>query len=76
MKPQEQKNTPPTVDNTAEGGIIKIEKSVGAKAKNYTVKLPNGEYTQFTEGTRITDIKTIAGKGRARQIDEIEVLLE
>lgn len=55
---------------------INIGKSVGAKAKNYDVKLPSGEYTQLTEGTHISHVETIAGKGRNRQIDELPILLD
>ena len=55
---------------------IKIGKSVGAKAKNYDIQLPNKEIVHLTEGSRITNIETIAGKGRNRQIDEIDILIE
>ena len=55
---------------------IRIHKSVGAKARNYDIELPNKEIVHLTEGTRITEIETIAGKGRNRQIDEIDILLE
>ena len=30
---------------------------------------PNGETLTLTEGSRITDVQTIAGAGRNRQID-------
>lgn len=62
--------------NTGSGGIITIGKSLGAKAKNYDIELPNKEIVHLTEGTRITNIEVIAGKGRERKIDEIEILLE
>lgn len=55
---------------------ILIHKSLGAKARNYDVRLPSGEYTGFTEGTRITNVKTIAGKGKERKIDEVDILVE
>lgn len=55
---------------------IYIPKGVGAKARNYDIELPNKEIVHLTEGTRVTNIKTIAGKGRDRQIDEIDVLLD
>ena len=55
---------------------IQVGKSVGAKAKNYDIELPNNEIVHLTEGTRITNIETIAGKGRERQIDEIDILIE
>jgi hypothetical protein len=61
--------------NTIKSKDINIHKSLGAKAKNYEVLLPNGETTKFTEGTRITCINVIAGKGRERKIDEIQSLL-
>lgn len=50
-------------------------KSLGAKAKNYDIELPNKEIVHLTEGTRITNIETIAGKGRNRQIDEVNDLI-
>ena len=55
-------------------GII-IPKSIGAKGKNYQVNLPDGTRVPFTEGTRITNIKTIAGAHRNRAIDEVDVLV-
>ena len=54
---------------------IQIRKSLGAKAKNYDVKLPDGSYIRLTEGTRIENIETIAGKGRNRKVDIIDLLL-
>ena len=63
-------------NSTMESDDLWIGKSVGAKAKNYEIELPNGEIVHLTEGTRITRIETIAGKGRNRQIDEIDILLE
>ncbi len=55
---------------------IEIHKSVGAKFNNYAVRLPDGSEVPFTEGTRITNIKTIAGKGRERQIDMVDLLVD
>ena len=43
--------------------IINIGRSVGAMAKNYDVKLPDGTISKLTEGTSITDIEVFAGKG-------------
>lgn len=68
------------LENSEKSGIIKssdiqIGRSVGAKAKNYDIELPNKEIVHLTEGTRITNIKTIAGKGRDRQIDEIDLII-
>lgn len=54
---------------------IEIPRSVGAKGANYEVLMPDGTFTNFKEGTRITNVQTIAGKGRNRQIDEIDNLL-
>lgn len=57
----------------------RIGRSVGAKAKNYKVYNPiTGEEMPLTEGTRITQPKdhVMAGKGRIRQIDEIDILLD
>ena len=65
-----------SVDNRIENGIIKINKSLGAKAKNYDVKLPNKEIVHLTEGTSITHVSVIAGKGRNRKIDMVDVLLD
>lgn len=55
---------------------IQIGRSVGAKFKNYDIELPNKEIVHLEEGSRITNIQLIAGKGRNRQIDELPVLLE
>lgn len=57
------------VDISGKSGIIKledirIEKSVGAKAKNYSVMdLNTGEQFHFAEGSRIEKVKVFAGKG-------------
>lgn len=64
----------------AKSSIIKepdiyIGRSVGAKAKNYRVRLPDGTYTELAENTSITNIQVIAGKGRRRDIDAIETLM-
>lgn len=43
---------------------IAIEKSLGAKAKNYDVMdLSTGELFHFAEGTHIRDVTVFAGKG-------------
>ena len=55
---------------------ITIGRSIGAKALNYLVKLPNGEEVTFTEGTKITNIEVIAGKGRKRIIDILPLLID
>ena len=58
---------------------VTIGRSVGAKAKNYKVYNPiTGEDMPLTEGTRITQPKNhvMAGKGRDRQIDQLQFLLD
>ena len=47
---------------------IKIGKSLGASRKNYPVKLPEGGYANFAQGSEITKIKVIAGKGSKTNI--------
>ena len=42
---------------------IVIHKSLGSSGKNYPVKLPDGNHAKFSEGSKITKIKTFAGKG-------------
>ena len=68
------------VENLPKSGIIdlpdiQIGRSLGAKAKNYNIELPNKEIVHLTEGTRITNVQVIAGKGRDRQIDIVDSLL-
>lgn len=53
-----------------------ISKSLGAKARNYDVRLPDGSRVHLTEGKSITGISVIAGKGRSRKIDELDILLD
>ena len=56
-----------------------IGRSVGAKAKNYQVLNPQtGAFVQLVEGSRITQPKNhiMAGKGRERQIDCIDWLVD
>jgi SPP1 gp7 family putative phage head morphogenesis protein len=77
---QKRKKGPETLENTGNNGIIEsdilIPRSAGAKARNYDISLPDGGKTHLTEGTRITSVETIAGKGRERQIDVIDYLLD
>jgi hypothetical protein len=53
---------------------ISIHRSVGAAAKNYDVRLPNGTYSKLVESTKITKVFTFAGKGTNRKIDVAEHL--
>ena len=68
------------LENSENSSTIKVEdffvgRSLGAKAKNYDIKLPNGEKVHLTEGTRVTNVQVIAGKGRNREIDIVPLLL-
>ena len=59
--------------------IATVGRSVGAKAKNYQIRDPiTGDYVGLAEGTTITQPKNhiIAGKGRNRQIDDIDWLMD
>lgn len=53
-----------------------IGRSIGASAKNYPVRLPNGNHAKFAEGTDITKIKVFAGKGTNSVIREAIYLQE
>lgn len=55
---------------------IFIPKGVGAKQKDYFVCLPDGDIVRLTPGTSITKVQTIAGLGRNRQIDMVDILVE
>ena len=76
-----EKKSVKQLDNGSESDKLKsseiqVGRSLGSKAKNYDIELPNKEIVHLTEGTKVTNIQTIAGKGRNRQIDEIDILLE
>jgi hypothetical protein len=55
---------------------IQLGRSLGAKWKNYDIEMPDGDTLNLTEGTKITNVEVIAGKGKNRQIDEIDGLIE
>lgn len=63
------------LDKRGGSGIIKmkdipIEKSIGAKAKNYDILDPQtGEYFNFVEGTKIQNPKVFAGKGGTKPLN-------
>lgn len=70
-------------DREQVGGTVTVTdtigRSVGAKAKNYNIFNPvSGQTVHLTEGTHITQPKNhiIAGKGREREIDELNLLLD
>lgn len=60
----------------AESGIIQIGKSVGAKADTDRVLLPNGVKGKIQEGSRITKVVAIAGKGTAKPVKVARYLEE
>ena len=68
------------VDKSGKSGIIKadeiIGRSLGASAKNYPVRLPDGNHAKFQEGSSITKIKVIAGSGTKVQIRDAVYLQE
>lgn len=50
---------------------IMIGKSLGAAARNYPIKAPDSkQHYKFAEGTSITKIKVIMGKGTKRELKE------
>lgn len=55
---------------------IFIPKGVGAKEKDTLVRLPDGQRVTLTPGSRITKVQTIAGVGRNRQIDVVDILAD
>lgn len=55
--------------------IIKIDKGVGAAAKNaYNVELPNGRHAKLAAGTIVTKIVVIAGEGTKTPVRVAEYL--
>ncbi len=67
--------------NKGRGGEVAKEdeiigKSLGASAKNYPVRLPDGNHAKFAEGTEITKIKVFAGQGTNNPIREAIYLQE
>ncbi|MCL2159923.1 MAG: hypothetical protein FWH48_10990, partial [Oscillospiraceae bacterium] len=55
---------------------IRLGRSLGAKWKNYDIELPDGSILNLTEGTIIERPTVIAGKGRNRQIDMVDFLVD
>lgn len=55
---------------------ILIPVGVGAKAKSVYIKMPDGSIAGLTPGTRVTNVQTIAGKGKNRQIDIVDFLVD
>ena len=54
---------------------LSIGQSVGAAFEDIPVKLPDGTETRLTPGGKIEKIRTIAGYGRDRGIDDIDRLM-
>ncbi len=80
LREQQKAELLEAIASQMDDGIMNFEdfyigRSLGAKAKNYEVTLPDGTTTHFTEGTWLQGSETIAGKGRNRQIDNIDNLL-
>lgn len=82
-----ENNTKNNVSNDENSGIIESEfttpQSLGAMAKKFYVKAAKDlknpfseESTYLKEGTTVTGIKAIAGKGMNRQIDDINRLID
>jgi len=46
------------------------------KLKDIEILLPDGEIGYLTKGTKIENIQVIAGKGRDRKIDIIDILMD
>lgn len=55
---------------------IQIGRSLGAAALRDEVILPDGTKTKISEGSRITKVVVIAGKGCTRKIDEVRGLVD
>lgn len=75
------KKSKKALENSEKSSTIKADeffvgRSLGARAKNYDIKLPNGEKVHLTEGSRVTNVQVIAGKGRNRKIDIVPLLLD
>lgn len=64
------------ISSTIKADEFFVGRSLGARAKNYDIKLPNGEKVRLTEGSRVTNVQVIAGKGRNREIDIVPLLLD
>lgn len=53
-----------------------IPGNVGAKNKDRIVTLPDGSSSRLTPHTRMTNVQTIAGNGREREIDRVDILID
>lgn len=67
LKQKEWSNKQNAIINQAMPNI-QIHKSIGAAAKNYPVRLPDGTISKLQEGTKITKVYTFAGKGTNKVI--------
>ena len=70
----------PDIENNDRNDIINLPDiiigwSLGAQALNYDIETPDGDIMHLTEGTRITNVQVIAGKGCDRKIDIIDILV-
>jgi len=64
-----------TTDKRRYEDDIIIPLGVGAKQKDIFVELPTKEKVILTPGSRITHVETIAGRGRNRKIDIVDLLI-
>lgn len=53
-----------------------IPRSLSAKAKNYDIRMPNGDIAHLVEGTHITNKQIFAGAGTKTPIREVDSLVE
>lgn len=65
-----------STDNRRYEDDIIVPLGVGAKQKDVYVRLPTGEDIILTPGSRITHVETIAGMGRNREIDIVDLLTD
>lgn len=52
-----------------------IPRSVGAKYRNYDIKMPDGKMAHFAEGTHITNKQVFAGAGTKTPIHDVDRLV-
>lgn len=65
----------PNKADTIRADDVFIPRSLSASAKPTNVRMPDGTMARLSEGTKITGVKVIAGKGVKRNIDDIDYLV-
>jgi hypothetical protein len=53
-----------------------VPRSVGAKYRNYDIRMPNGETAHLAEGTHITNKQVFAGAGTKTPIRDVDRLVK